>query len=65
MDRDAIGAVGETLGAVGVITSLFYLASQIRRSAKVDTAAAYRQILDSWHLATEKFARTRAFGFQR
>ena len=28
--RDAIGAVGELLGAVGVIASLVYLATQIR-----------------------------------
>jgi len=32
MNWDAIGAIAETLGAVGVIASLVYLASQIRQS---------------------------------
>jgi hypothetical protein len=32
MNWDAIGAIAETLGAVGVIASLVYLATQIRRS---------------------------------
>jgi hypothetical protein len=32
MNWDAIGAIAETLGAVGVITSLVYLAGQIRHS---------------------------------
>ena len=32
MNWDAIGAIAETLGAVGVIASLVYLAGQIRHS---------------------------------
>ena len=32
MNWDAIGAIAETLGAVGVIASLVYLAEQIRHS---------------------------------
>jgi hypothetical protein len=32
MNWDAIGAIAETLGAVGVIASLVYLATQIRHS---------------------------------
>ena len=32
MDWNAIGAIGEILGAVGVIITLGYLASQIRGS---------------------------------
>ena len=39
MNWDAIGAIAETLGAVGVIASLFYLASQIRRSSESTEAA--------------------------
>ena len=31
MNWDAIAAVAELLGAIGVIASLFYVASQIRR----------------------------------
>lgn len=34
MDWNAIGAVGEVIGAAGVIFSLIYLATQIRSSAK-------------------------------
>jgi hypothetical protein len=41
MNWEAIGAFAELLGAVGVIISLFYLASQIRRnSASVEAATA-------------------------
>ena len=32
MNWDAIGAIAELLGAVGVIASLVYLATQIRHS---------------------------------
>ncbi len=34
MNWDAIGAVAEILGAIGVIASLFYLAGQIRRNSE-------------------------------
>jgi hypothetical protein len=41
MSWEAIGAIAELLGAIGVIASLFYLASQIRRnSASVEAATA-------------------------
>ncbi len=33
MNWDAIGAIAELLGAVGVIASLVYLATQIRQNA--------------------------------
>lgn len=32
MNWDAIGAIAELLGAIGVIVSLVYLATQIRQS---------------------------------
>ena len=44
MNWEAIGAVGEILGAAGVIVSLLYLATQIRQSTKVARAAT-RQAL--------------------
>ena len=40
MDWDAIGAIGEVIGAAGVIFSLVYLATQIRSSAKQANADA-------------------------
>jgi hypothetical protein len=35
MSWDAIGAIGDFLGGLGVIVSLIYLATQVRRSARV------------------------------
>lgn len=38
MDWEAIGAIGEILGALAVVATLFYLASQIRQSTRVARA---------------------------
>ena len=44
MDWDAIGAIGEILGALAVVATLFYLAKQIRQnSASLDRANDYAQ----------------------
>jgi len=43
MNWEAIGAVGEILGAAGVIISLLYLAVQIRGDARAKRAAAIHQ----------------------
>jgi hypothetical protein len=40
MSWDAIGAVGEVLGAIGVFASLGYLAIQIRQSSPWGNACA-------------------------
>ena len=40
LDWDAIGAIGEVIGAAGVIFSLVYLATQIRSSSKQANADA-------------------------
>jgi len=42
MNWDAIGAIAEAVGAVGVIVSLLYLAVQIRQGAKTAEGVAYR-----------------------
>ena len=59
MNWEAIGAVGETVGATGVIISLLYLAMQIRGDARAKRAAtvheqsaAFRDLLRM--LATDK-----------
>lgn len=52
MNWDALGAVAELGGAVGVIVTLAYLATQIRRSSAVENANAYQSIMNSWHQAT-------------
>lgn len=43
MNWEAIGAVGETVGAAGVIISLLYLAVQIRGDARAKRAAAVHE----------------------
>ena len=44
MNWDAIGAIAELLGAIGVIASLVYLAGQIRQSREQMRAATYQQL---------------------
>jgi len=47
MNWDALGAVAELLGAIGVVASLFYLASQIRRNSTALEAATNQAISDA------------------
>jgi len=46
MNWDAIGAVGETVGAIGVIGSLIYLALQIRKSDQSARAESMQALWD-------------------
>ena len=51
MNWDAIGAVGEILGALGVLLSLVYLATQIRDNTRSLQAASLQSIINgprSW-----------------
>jgi hypothetical protein len=48
MNWEAIGAIGETLGGIGVIVTLIYLALQIRQNTKVSRAASAQQMTDKW-----------------
>lgn len=59
MNWEAIGAIGEVVGAVGVVATLLYLALQIRGDARATRAAtmhgqsnAYREFMQS--LATDE-----------
>lgn len=45
MSWDAIGAVAELLGAVGVIASLFYLGAQVRQNTKSLRASSYHAVV--------------------
>ena len=46
MNWDAVGAIAESVGAIGVIITLLYLAREMRRSAKATSMHAYQQLLD-------------------
>ena len=47
MQWEAIGAIGEVLGAVAVIATLGYLAVQIRQNTKAVRIQTYQAIMDS------------------
>ncbi len=47
MNWEALGAIGETIGALGVIGTLVYLAVQIRQNTKSLRASTYQAVLDS------------------
>ena len=47
MNWDAIGAIGETVGAIAVIATLIYLASQIRQLKQQNAQATMQHIADS------------------
>ena len=46
MNWDALGAVGELIGAAGVILSLLYLASQVRNNSRQLRHASAQAVLD-------------------
>jgi hypothetical protein len=48
MNWEAIGAVGEMLGATVVFASVVYLAIQVRTSSRVSQDEAFRGIGDTW-----------------
>ena len=47
MNWEAIGAVGEIIGAVAVVISLIYLATQVRSSSRATRASVYMGLHDS------------------
>ena len=48
MNWDAIGAVGEVVGAAGVVISLIYLATQIRSSTKFTKLSTVSESMNSF-----------------
>jgi hypothetical protein len=46
LNWEAIGAIGEVIGAAGVIISLLYLAGQVRSNSKATSHAAAQAVLD-------------------
>ncbi len=47
MQWDVVGAIAELVGAIGVVASLFYVASQIRRNSSALEAATNQAVSDS------------------
>jgi hypothetical protein len=56
LDWNAIGAVGETLGAVAVIVTLLYLSKQIRQNSRAVQVAALRDTTAQWNHWSELLA---------
>ena len=54
LNWDAIGAIGEILGALAVFGSLAYLAIQIRNGNTASRATATRETLYRWDTATDQ-----------
>jgi len=54
MNWDAIGAIGEIVGAAGVVVSLVYLAAQIRNQNRESRLAAMHEISSGFRVATSK-----------
>ncbi len=47
MNWDAIGAVGEAVGAIGVVATLGYLAMQIRQNTGATRAASHHAVIEA------------------
>ena len=62
MNWDAIGAVGEVVGAVSVVVSLVYLATQIRQGAIAQRAATLQAFAESMARASEELAHDELLG---
>lgn len=48
MNWDAIGAIGEIIGATAVVVSLFYLATQIRVQNRESRIASIHQVVEGY-----------------
>lgn len=48
MNWDAIGAIGDAVGGIGVLITLMYLAVQTRQNTRAVRAATYSQVSDSF-----------------
>ena len=47
MNWDAVGAIGEIVGALAVVLTLGYLAMQIRQTNKINMAESYTRVIDA------------------
>jgi hypothetical protein len=51
MNWDAIGAIGESVGALGVVATLFYLALQIRLNNRALRSNKYQELISEFRRA--------------
>ena len=69
MNWEAVGAIAELLGAIGVIISLVYLAIQIRQNTRSSRAATFQAVvsdaqrINALVIENEDIARLRRVGF--
>lgn len=54
MNWDAIGAIGESIGAVAVVVSILYLSIQIRSNTRATKASASFDATHSWATSNEQ-----------
>ena len=62
MNWEAVGAIGEVVGAVAVVITLAYLAIQIRQNTATQKAASHHAITDSFNNITVQIARDPQMG---
>lgn len=55
MNWDAVGAIGETVGAVGVVVTLIYLARQIRQQNRESRIAAVHELNEAFRGSVTAF----------
>ena len=58
MNWDVTSTVAEIVAAVGVISSLLYLAKQIKGSSNTENARAFESAINSFHQATSNLLET-------
>jgi hypothetical protein len=62
MNWEAISAVGQIVGAIGVIISVIYLAQQIRSNARQTRLASMRSMSDAFNQWLQSLAENSEFG---
>jgi len=62
MNWEAISAVGQIVGAVGVIISVIYLALQVRSNARQTRLASMRSMSDAFNQWLQALAENAEFG---
>ncbi|MEN8376602.1 MAG: hypothetical protein ABFS34_14235 [Gemmatimonadota bacterium] len=55
MNWDAVGAIGETVGAIAVVITLVYLASQIRQQNRESRIAAVHELNEAFRASITSF----------